>query len=499
MWAVALHELKNSLKNRLFPFFTALCVVLFAANGFVYTKKYNSLNAVHRSRVLTALHKKSLPAGVVQEYSFHITTDSFPRNGGPAYPRPSTISTDLFMEPSPLMFLADGNVSRAVSGVVVRPGGIREQLHAGAINDYSSDGMNTDWMMIVTVVLTLFAILTGYRAVSGERESGTLTLVLSNGFSRAGYIAAKYCAYLFTVMIPFLLGAAVSLTMMAIGLDHPFTPRDTVCIALFAGSAMLFLSFFILLSLAISSMIRRSSLVLLILLIVWMVSIVQPHAISAILLRYSGPTTETVLKNRIDSVVNGFIEESKARFYNSSSPVFAGFMGSNEQAEKVIAPLIIENQKKIARIYADYENETLAFLRRTRNLNRLSPNGMLLDTAERSASSGLLSLIRFYGDAREFSSRYDGFIRDKQGTIVVATRHMMAVQYRKSPEISSVVQNPWPVEYNGDKSDFPRFEPRMPSIASVLHDSLLDIAGLLLWNLVLAMGAFLAFNRADVR
>ena len=47
-----------------------------------------------------------------------------------------------------------------------------------------------------------------------------------------------------------------------------------------------------------------------------------------------------------------------------------------------------------------------------------------------------------------------------------------------------------PVESNGDKSDFPRFEERRLSIVRNLKHALLDLAGLILWNQVLAVLAF---------
>ncbi|MFC1541673.1 hypothetical protein ACFL50_04390 [Candidatus Latescibacterota bacterium] len=53
--------------------------------------------------------------------------------------------------------------------------------------------------------------------------------------------------------------------------------------------------------------------------------------------------------------------------------------------------------------------------------------------------------------------------------------------------------------YFKDKSDFPYFTPSKPSLVKNLNYALFDLSGLLLWNIVLAIGAFLAFNRADVR
>ena len=48
-----------------------------------------------------------------------------------------------------------------------------------------------DFGFIVQVVLSLFAIVFTYDAINGERESGTLKLVLSNSIARGQYLFAK--------------------------------------------------------------------------------------------------------------------------------------------------------------------------------------------------------------------------------------------------------------------------------------------------------------------
>ena len=55
-----------------------------------------------------------------------------------------------------------------------------------------------------------------------------------------------------------------------------------------------------------------------------------------------------------------------------------------------------------------------------------------------------------------------------------------------------------PEEYSGDKSDFPIFKENRNSLMESLKSASTDLIGLLLWNIVFAMGAFLALNRADV-
>ena len=62
-----------------------------------------------------------------------------------------------------------------------------------------------------------------------------------------------------------------------------------------------------------------------------------------------------------------------------------------------------------------------------------------------------------------------------------------------------IVSGPEPIEYKGNVSDFPWFVDTPPSLMESLKSALFDLAGLLVWNIVLALLAFGAFLRADVR
>jgi len=71
-----------------------------------------------------------------------------------------------------------------------------------------------DLAFVVQIVLSLFAILFAYDAVSGERERGTLALSLSNAVPRARYLTGKILGTVLglglPLVIPFLLADCFS-------------------------------------------------------------------------------------------------------------------------------------------------------------------------------------------------------------------------------------------------------------------------------------------------
>lgn len=71
-----------------------------------------------------------------------------------------------------------------------------------------------DLLYIVKVLLSLIALLFAYDAVSGERESGTLKLMLSASISRGQVVAGKMLGGLATVLLPFLTAVCAILLVL---------------------------------------------------------------------------------------------------------------------------------------------------------------------------------------------------------------------------------------------------------------------------------------------
>jgi ABC-type transport system involved in multi-copper enzyme maturation permease subunit len=62
-----------------------------------------------------------------------------------------------------------------------------------------------DFLFIVTIVMSLLALLFSYDAVTGERERGTLRQMISNSVSRTTILLGKFLGGAASLLIPFLL------------------------------------------------------------------------------------------------------------------------------------------------------------------------------------------------------------------------------------------------------------------------------------------------------
>ncbi|MBN1294111.1 MAG: ABC transporter permease subunit, partial [Candidatus Latescibacteria bacterium] len=116
-----------------------------------------------------------------------------------------------------------------------------------------------DLIFIVTVIMSLLAMLFAYDAVSGEREDGTLRLIVSNRIKRPILILGKWIGGIISLFIPFILSLLVGALYIII---HPSIRWDSTVYAVFfllILASMTFISSFYLLGLFMSSISKNSS------------------------------------------------------------------------------------------------------------------------------------------------------------------------------------------------------------------------------------------------
>jgi ABC-type transport system involved in multi-copper enzyme maturation permease subunit len=105
---------------------------------------------------------------------------------------------------------------------------------------YSDDPMFAlfrivDFNFIVTVVLSLFALLFTYDAVTGERESGTLQLTFSNALPRASFILGKCIGSWLGLLVPLTIPVALCVLMLFL-YRVPLTPDHWIRLAVLLGA-----------------------------------------------------------------------------------------------------------------------------------------------------------------------------------------------------------------------------------------------------------------------
>jgi ABC-type transport system involved in multi-copper enzyme maturation permease subunit len=180
--------------------------------------------------------------------------------------------------------------------------GLQEDVWLGSFDDNPMPVLfpPIDLVFIVTVLMSLMALLFSYDAITGEREHGTLKLVISNGVSRSRIIVSKWIGGTASLLVPFALSVLAGSLIITL---HPAvqwdTPAWTTFILLLLASAT-FISVFYLMGLMVSAFSRYSSRSILSSLFLWVLFILIIPNLSPFLSAqfYSIPSVHRIVQER---------------------------------------------------------------------------------------------------------------------------------------------------------------------------------------------------------
>jgi ABC-type transport system involved in multi-copper enzyme maturation permease subunit len=466
MKTIIYKEIKEYIQSLQFVVLLAFAVVLFSINGIVSVKKYQEMRTVY-TRGITDVRQN-----------------------------PSTIDTHVHIAPNPLLFTCNGGADHRPPGYKLQPGGQIAALPSGPRNYRMPLIPNLDWSFLIKVIFSLYVVLLAFQAVSGEKEQGTLRLMLSNPLGRIPLLMSKWISIVITTGIPLLLGCIISLIITSIMIPEVLTASSLLRILLMFFLSLVCLSVFTFLSLAVSSLISRSSLVLLVTLVFWILfAIVIPNTSGILAREFASVPSEYQTASQVEPMIQKEVWE---RVQKILGRVGQGDFKTIEEVRAETDRAFETGQEKVRQHYEGYNRAMRARDRMARNLSRISPTALFQYASENLTGTGPGFEAFFLERVRRYSNLFDGYIHEKMGKVVGTSYY----QFSTSVELNGqhyMIESPRPKEYEGDKSDFPFFrQPGFP-LARGLRNALLDLGGLVLWNLVLAFLAFSAFQKMDVR
>ena len=138
----------------------------------------------------------------------------------------------------------------------------------------------TDLGTVGVGILSLLAILVAYDGVCGEKERGTLKLLLINPLTRGDVLLGKYLGAMATVLLPLGVAVALAIPLMA-AMGVRFDPSDYGRLLLVLLALVVFLSAVVLLALGVSALTTRSSVSILALSTLWLVLVAGAGSLAA--------------------------------------------------------------------------------------------------------------------------------------------------------------------------------------------------------------------------
>ncbi len=129
----------------------------------------------------------------------------------------------------------------------------------GAYNPFLALFSSIDLAFVFQIVLSLLALLFAYDAISGEREGGTLKLMMSNPIPRSSVLIGKYLSALLSLFWPIAVSIIIALLMIMFSGKVSLTGGHFLRILLFVVVSLLYVSLFYLIGLLISTKTQRTA------------------------------------------------------------------------------------------------------------------------------------------------------------------------------------------------------------------------------------------------
>jgi ABC-type transport system involved in multi-copper enzyme maturation permease subunit len=444
----------------------ALTVVLFAANGLTFINSNAQRVDIYQKRVAKSARDLS------------------------------TIIVWLSRQPNPLLFIADGGERDRPTVYTLMPKGT---FYADTPNQRTFKLPAVppfDWSFIIGTLFSLYTILLSYNAISGEKEDGTLRLVLSNPIGRIKLLTAKYLAIISVMAASLLAGALVNIILIGVLAPQILTLVNMSRLVFVLVLALAYVSLFAFLGLLFSAMIPRSSLVLLALLAVWVLfAVIIPSSSAVLMEKLSSAPREIQTARMLEPTIQ---KEIWAKIEEIGRRAERGEFKTEEEVRAVADRAFEDGEVKLNQFYENFDRSQSQRLRAARNLSRLSPAALFQFAAESLVLSGPDGEDHFLQQVREYSRVYDAYIQKKLGKAVQTSHFGLSSEVTFNGR-KIALHSPEPQEYQGDKSDFPKFAERGAALGAGLKRAVGDLAGLLVWNIILALLAFAVFLRTDVR
>ena len=263
-----------------------------------------------------------------------------------------------------------------------------------------------DWVFIIGGVLSLMALLFTFEAIVGEKERGTLKLVMAQSLPRHTLLLGKFLGAMLVLTLVMVLGVVVNLLLVLSLSTVNLGTGEAVKLAGMVGLALLYLSIFVSLGLWVSvrSSSARASLVSVLLL--WTcTTLIWPQTggvLAARLLNKSQSATpviydkdDKVMRSPTSTKMHLLVAQLTRRDLKNSAKV------------QLLAQAILADRRAVQQLDDDILADQLNQAEFTRNLVRLSPMGCFQYSMEALAGTGLARHKSFIEQVRIYAQFYE--------------------------------------------------------------------------------------------
>jgi len=302
------------------------------------------------------------------------------------------VELKVFRQKSELSSFATGLDLAVPSTVSLRKDGISFGMGQMLDNPVAALFGKIDLHFIVKFVLSLVAIVLSFNMICGEKESGTLRLVLSNPVPRDALLLGKYVSALTLLIAPFAAGLLLSLLVLQLQGNRALASAEQwMSVGLLFVVAVLYLASFLSLGMFVSTLTSRSLTSITLLLFLWAGLIAVVPQVGGVIAEtiYSVESAESFLYRK--SLAAQDIEHQRTA---ELRPFF-----NDPNYEEIRKPVALKYEARLEQILGqidkEYENRRRTQLRIASTLAALSPVSPMTFAFTTLSGTGVLQAEHF--------------------------------------------------------------------------------------------------------
>ena len=474
VWHITKRELYDNLNSLRFALTTVLLLALMVTNAVRHLREHPKRVQRYQDAVtessdrLTARADDSLyklaqygPGNFYKKPSpLH-----FCANGGEPL-LPDAVEVD-----APPVFMTDAEGNRLLEGIwsLSYPDANLQN------KDVGPNVSQVDWAFIIGYVLSLIALWFAFDAFSGEREQGTLRLMLANSVPRHTVLIGKFLGALLSISIPFALAVLVNLLLISTANAVHLTTEAWGRLGIIFALALLYTSLFVALGLLVSARVQQSAVSLMILLLMWVTLVVfMPSTLASIASSFSPAMSFEEFWQQRQPSKKDLWDKYKEGLRSSES---------DDRKLRAKSEFYTENAEREERKHEERLKYRTSQVRRAHAITSISPATLLQHLIEAFAGTGFERHLQFVENTQRYARQFREFIidtdrGDPESLHIIGVREGMS----QKPVNSKAV---------------PRFEDTL-SLSQDFNTVAMELLLLLLFVVVLLSGAYLAFVRVEV-
>jgi len=460
-------EILENLLSLRFVLSFLLVIALFAVSGFVFVNQYKQQLNDYRNHT-------NKEASVFRECAGSLSNLAFRQQS-------------ILRKPKTLRFCADGFEQSLPNLFKINVFKIEYPEVKSPTNFLLGHFINIDWVFIFSLIFSFVGLIFTYDTICGEKEAGTLRLMIAASINRHKILLGKYIGVMLTLGIPLFLGLLINLLIVVSSKNVMISASDWLKIFTILLLSFLYLSVFVLLGMFVSSRTTYSTNSMVILLLLWAGFVILTPGLGRIFSTASGEipsrpeltrkireAEDRIWANREKYATDASILDDQGRYFNPKDT--ARFYNAITELRN--------------RLFEGYINQIIAQANTGRRFIQISPAAIYQSASETIVGTGVNRFWNLYQQLKRYQKNLKEFVISTDQLDPDSHHALFDRQGDGRPYISQQ-----PVDFN----TVPRFQEQQLTLGQSLKLAIWDVGLLVLFNMAFFTAAFASFLKYDVR